>query len=100
MAFDLTAACSGFVLAMITGTQYIRTGAVKNVLVVGADALSRFVDWRDRCEWGSAEQHFWLRMDSGPGVHRMLVPNDKQFRRSTLFRWLTRGKDGIAALQQ
>ncbi|KAK9824984.1 hypothetical protein WJX81_003600 [Elliptochloris bilobata] len=48
VAFDLTAACSGFVLALVTGTQYIRTGTAKNVLVIGADALSRYVDWRDR----------------------------------------------------
>eukprot|EP00775_Hariotina_reticulata_P007776 gene7776-7974_t len=48
VAFDLTAACSGFVLALVTAAQYIRTGMAKNVLVIGADALSRIVDWRDR----------------------------------------------------
>jgi acetyl-CoA acetyltransferase len=50
VAFDITAACSGFVLALITAVQYIKGGSVKKVLVVGADALSRFVDWRDRSE--------------------------------------------------
>ncbi|KAG2425157.1 hypothetical protein HXX76_013911 [Chlamydomonas incerta] len=48
VAFDLTAACSGFVLAMVTASQFIRAGTFKTVLVVGGDALSRFVDWRDR----------------------------------------------------
>ena len=48
VAFDLTAACSGFVLALVTASQYVRTGMCRNVLVVGADALSRIVDWRDR----------------------------------------------------
>lgn len=48
VAFDLTAACSGFVLALVTAAQYIRTGMAKHVLVVGADAMSRLVDWRDR----------------------------------------------------
>lgn len=48
IAFDLTAACSGFVLGLVTATQYIRSGTYKNVVVVGADALSRFTDWRDR----------------------------------------------------
>lgn len=48
VAFDLTAACSGFVVALVTGSQYIRAGTYRNVLVVGGDALSRFVDWRDR----------------------------------------------------
>ena len=47
-AFDLTAACSGFVMGLVTGSQFIRTGGARNVLVIGADALSRFVDWRDR----------------------------------------------------
>lgn len=48
VAFDITAACSGFVIALVTVAQYIRTGAATKVLVIGADALSRFVDWRDR----------------------------------------------------
>lgn len=47
-AFDLTAACSGFVLGLITAAQYIRTGSVKKVLLVAGDALSRYVDWKDR----------------------------------------------------
>ena len=48
VAFDLTAACSGFVFALITAAQFIRTGVHKNVLVIGADVLSRWVDWSDR----------------------------------------------------
>lgn len=48
VAFDLTAACSGFLFALITGAQYIRSGACQRVLVVGADLLSRWVDWQDR----------------------------------------------------
>ncbi len=48
LAFDLTAACSGFVVGLVAGAQFIRTGVYQNVLVIGADALSRYVDWRDR----------------------------------------------------
>ena len=48
VAFDLTAACSGFVFGLVTAAQFIRTGAYKNVLLIGADILSRWVDWRDR----------------------------------------------------
>jgi 3-oxoacyl-[acyl-carrier-protein] synthase-3 len=44
----LTAACSGFVFALITAAQFIRTGVYRNVLVIGADILSRWVDWNDR----------------------------------------------------
>ena len=47
-AFDITAACSGFVFALVTAAQFIRTGAYRNVVVVGADLLSRLTDWSDR----------------------------------------------------
>ena len=48
VAFDLTAACSGFVFGVVTAAQFIRTGTYKNVVVIGADLLSRWVDWEDR----------------------------------------------------
>jgi 3-oxoacyl-[acyl-carrier-protein] synthase-3 len=48
VAFDLTAACSGFVFGLVTAAQYIRTGVYQNVLLIGADILSRWVDWSDR----------------------------------------------------
>jgi 3-oxoacyl-[acyl-carrier-protein] synthase III len=48
VAFDLTAACSGFVFGLVTAAQFIRTGVYKNVLLIGADILSRWVDWQDR----------------------------------------------------
>lgn len=48
IAFDLTAACSGFVVGLVTAAQFVRGGSYSNVLVIGADALSRYVDWRDR----------------------------------------------------
>lgn len=48
VAFDLTAACSGFVFGMVTAAQFIRTGVYRNVVLIGADLLSRWVDWSDR----------------------------------------------------
>ncbi len=48
VGFDLTAACSGFLFALVTAAQYIRTGTYQKVLVIGADILSRWVDWGDR----------------------------------------------------
>jgi 3-oxoacyl-[acyl-carrier-protein] synthase-3 len=48
VAFDLTAACSGFVFGLITASQFIRTGVYHNVLVIGADVNSRWLDWSDR----------------------------------------------------
>jgi len=48
VAFDLTAACSGFLFALITANQYLATGAMRRALVIGADQLSRWVNWDDR----------------------------------------------------
>ena len=48
VAFDLTAACSGFLFALITAAQFLRTGAMKRVVVIGADQLTSWVDWNDR----------------------------------------------------
>lgn len=50
VGFDITAACSGFVVSLNTAAQFIKSGAYNNVLVIGADALSRVVNWKDRCE--------------------------------------------------
>ncbi len=47
-AFDMGAACSGFVYSIATASQFIQTGAYKNVLVVGAETLTRIVDYTDR----------------------------------------------------
>ena len=46
--FDLSAACSGFIYALITGVQFIESGAYNKVLVVGADKMSSIVDYTDR----------------------------------------------------
>jgi len=46
--FDLQAACSGFVYALATGSSFVRSGMYRNVLVIGVEVLSRFLDWTDR----------------------------------------------------
>src|SRR5678815_2400890 len=47
-AFDMSAACSGFIYALVTGANFIRAGQYKNVLVIGAETLSRIVNYKDR----------------------------------------------------
>jgi 3-oxoacyl-[acyl-carrier-protein] synthase-3 len=47
-AFDLSAACSGFVYGLDIADSYIRSGKAKRVLVIGAEIFSRIVDWQDR----------------------------------------------------
>lgn len=48
VAFDISAACSGFIFALHTAYHFICSGSYKNVLVIGADELSKIVDWSDR----------------------------------------------------
>lgn len=47
-SFDLNAACAGFIYGVSVADQYIRAGTAKNALVIGAESLSRLVDWKDR----------------------------------------------------
>ena len=47
-AFDISAACSGFLYGLTVGSKFVETGTYKKILVIGADALSRFCDFTDR----------------------------------------------------
>jgi 3-oxoacyl-[acyl-carrier-protein] synthase III len=47
-AFDVQAVCSGFIFAMTTADNFIRTGMARRVLVIGAETFSRILDWTDR----------------------------------------------------
>jgi len=47
-AFDMQAVCSGFVFAMATADSYLKSGQFKRALVIGSEAFSRILDWRDR----------------------------------------------------
>ncbi len=47
-SFDVNAACSGFINALAVADSFIRTGMIRNALVVGSDVLSRLLNWRDR----------------------------------------------------
>ena len=70
-AFDVNAACSGFIYALSVADSMIRSGAVKTALVIGAETLSRMVDWTDRATcvlFGDAAGAVVLRADSEPGI--------------------------------
>ena len=47
-AFDVNAACTGFMVALATGAQFVESGLYKRVMVVGSEVMSRIVNWRDR----------------------------------------------------
>ncbi|HNK63324.1 MAG TPA: beta-ketoacyl-ACP synthase III [Anaerolineales bacterium] len=69
-AFDLLAACSGFIYATNMAAQAIRSGSIKNALVVGSETLSRFVNWKDRNTcilFGDGAGAFVLQASDKPG---------------------------------
>ena len=48
IAFDINAACSGFMYALSCGNSFIKTGIAKNVLVIGSETMTKLLDWEDR----------------------------------------------------
>ena len=70
-AFDLQAVCSGFVYALATADNFIKAGAAKCALVVGADAMSRITDWTDRSNcilWGDGAGAVVLQTSDELGI--------------------------------
>lgn len=73
VTFDVVAACSGFVFGLNVATQYLLTGAAKRVLVVGAEIMTRTLDWKDRKTcilWGDGAGAAVL--SKGKGGHQLL----------------------------
>ncbi|MEW6405947.1 MAG: beta-ketoacyl-ACP synthase III [Chloroflexota bacterium] len=69
-AFDLLAACTGFIFAINMAAQSIRSGSIKNALVVGTETLSRFMNWKDRSTcilFGDGAGAFVLQASDQPG---------------------------------
>jgi 3-oxoacyl-[acyl-carrier-protein] synthase-3 len=79
-AFDLSAACTGFIFALNMAAQSIRGGAVKNALVIGSETLSRIVDWTDRSTcilFGDGAGAFVLQASDKPGgVYSSVMRSD------------------------
>jgi len=69
-AFDLSAACTGFIYAVNMAAQAIRTGSIENALVIGSETLSRFTNWEDRDTcilFGDGAGAFVLQASDTPG---------------------------------
>jgi 3-oxoacyl-[acyl-carrier-protein] synthase-3 len=69
-AFDLSAACTGFIFALNMAAQSVRTGSVENALVIGSETLSRLVNWKDRNTcilFGDGAGAFVLQASQVPG---------------------------------
>ena len=70
-AFDVNAACSGFIYALSVADKFIRSGAAKTALVVGAETLTRMLDWNDRSTcvlFGDGAGAVVLKADSESGI--------------------------------
>jgi len=81
-AFDIAAACSGFVYGLSVADKFIRTGAVKAALVLGAESLTRLVDWTDRTTcvlFGDGAAGVVLQADDKPGILGTYIHADGQY---------------------
>lgn len=70
-AFDIQAVCSGFIYALSIADNFIKTGAAKCVLVIGADTMSRITDYSDRSNailWGDGGGAIILEASDQPGI--------------------------------
>lgn len=70
-AFDVNAACSGFVFALSVADKFIKSGSVKTALVIGSETLTRMVDWTDRTTcvlFGDGAGAVVLKADSETGI--------------------------------
>ncbi|MFO1496162.1 MAG: beta-ketoacyl-ACP synthase III, partial [Lysobacterales bacterium] len=82
-AFDVNAACTGFLYALSIADKFIRSGSARTVLVVGAETLSRMLDWNDRgtCVlFGDGAGAVVLRADQAPGVISTHLHADGQYK--------------------
>jgi 3-oxoacyl-[acyl-carrier-protein] synthase-3 len=70
-AFDVQAVCSGFIYAISVADKFIRTGSAKKALIVGAETLSRIIDWKDRTTcvlFGDGAGAVVLEASDEPGI--------------------------------
>jgi len=80
-AFDVQAVCSGFIYALDIADRYIRTGGARNVLIVGAETMSRIVDWNDRTTavlFGDGAGAVILQAAAEPGIVAAHIHADGQ----------------------
>jgi 3-oxoacyl-[acyl-carrier-protein] synthase-3 len=78
-AFDVQAVCSGFIYGLATADNFIRAGAHKHALVVGAEVFSRILDWNDRATavlFGDGAGAVVLSAGEQPGVHASVLHAD------------------------
>ena len=81
-AFDVAAACSGFIYALDVANRYIQSGGAKTAIVIGSETLSRITDWNDRGTailFGDGAGAVVLKADDEPGVLSTHIHADGEF---------------------
>ena len=81
-AFDVQAACTGFIYALSVADNYIRTGMSKNILVIGSEKYSNLLDWNDRSTcvlFGDGAGAVILSADSNQGIISSHIHADGQY---------------------
>lgn len=81
-AFDVSAACAGFIFAMNIVDQYIKSGAIKRALVIGVEGLSKIVDWNDRATcvlFGDGAGAVVLEANETSGMLASTIHSDGQY---------------------
>lgn len=82
-AFSIEAACTGFIYALAIADKFVQTGTAKTVLVVGAETITRMIDWSDRATavlFGDGAGAVVLRADSEPGLVSTHLHADGQYK--------------------
>ena len=82
-AFDVQAVCTGFIYALGIADKFIRTSSARHALVVGAETLSRIVDWKDRSTcvlFGDGAGAVVISADSKPGIVNSHLHADGQYK--------------------
>jgi len=102
-AFDVQAACSGFVYGLDVADRYIRTGAAQNALVIGAETLSRITNWDDRATavlFGDGAGAVVLQACDEPGIISTHIHADGQYEDLLqVQQGISRGYDAVRAEQ-
>jgi 3-oxoacyl-[acyl-carrier-protein] synthase-3 len=81
-AFDVNAACSGFIYALDVANRFITTGGARNALVIGSETMSRILDWTDRSTcvlFGDGAGAVLLRASNEAGVISTHIHSDGEF---------------------
>lgn len=82
-AFDVQAVCTGFVYALGIADKFVRTGSARRALVIGAETVSRIIDWKDRATcvlFGDGAGAVVLAADNAPGVVSSHLHADGQYK--------------------